>query len=142
MTSKNAILSFRFTWENIDELKGLLWDIHQSLNKRYNDIFCSLFKEEYFKDNQLTTDQIYQYCIDQQANKKDYIAYIRKKEQSKWMNLELGKAIELQQRIIVLIQKWLQDHHKEFLDNAQVIVEFDSHTHLLSILDDSDNNIL
>ena len=108
MTSKSAILSFRFTWENIDELKPILWDIQQSLSRKYTEIFCSLFKEEYFKNNQFTTEQIYQYCLNQQSDKTDYIAYIRKEQQSQWMYGELKEAIKLQQRIIVLIQKWLQ----------------------------------
>lgn len=133
--SKKIFLSFRFTGENFQDLKEILTDVKSELEAKKFNVFCSFDLEEYFQQEKMGLEEIYSYCIKEQKTCDCIIALIKSEESSKGMEMELSKAIEFQQKIILLIKSDLDFPH--FRTSAHQIIEFDEISQLSQKLKNS-----
>jgi hypothetical protein len=122
-------LSYRFTGENISELKKTLNNITNILEKNEHEVFCSINLEEEFRRKKLTTEEIYSFCTNKLCDTDIFLAFIKSEDPSYGMKLELEKAIELKKKIILIIKKDLD--FSEFRKNAEKIIEYDTYKDLL-----------
>jgi len=99
-------LSYRFTGEDPKELEPILQTIHDGLLKLgFSEVFCSLFLEEFFNEKKYTIEQRYDYCLDAQNDKDTFVAFLRSEAQSTGVKKEFSKALELNQKIILIIKQ-------------------------------------
>lgn len=115
-------LSYRFSGECPKHLEDVMGNITKSLNSRNYQVFCSLGLEEEFQNKQMTSDEIYAYCSQRQENSDIFMPIIKSEHPSSGMVMELEKAIELNQKNILLIQQDLE--FPQFREAAQQIIEY------------------
>lgn len=133
------ILSYRFTGEVMEELSPMLANIQAKLQEIwFSEIFCSLFLEDFFNEKGFSIDERYQYCLDAQKNKDFFIGFIKSEHQSTWMKMELDKALENKQQILLLIKEGIEKHHPEFIQHAHHTIKFQTIEWLYDILDGLD----
>lgn len=127
-----VFISYRFTGENLIELDTILWNIRDSLSKIGLDTFCSLWLEEYFRENNMSVDEIYDYCTNRLSGSDIFFAFIKSEEESRWMKMELDEAIKLNKKVVVAIKQWL--NHDIFRTNASKIIEYKTYEDLYNLL--------
>jgi len=127
-----AFLSYRFTGEDPVELDSILWKIRKSLSNIWLETFCSLWLEDFFRQNKMTADQIYCYCNNRLSESDIFLAFIKSEEESKWMKMELEEALRLNKKIVLAIKEWL--NHDNFRTNASKIIEFRTYDEIYEIL--------
>lgn len=121
---REIFLSYRFTGENPNDLEKILGNIQSKLQNSGHKVFCSYFLEEYFKEQRMTSKDIYSYCLERQADCNTFIALVKSKDISNGMELESTRAIELKQNYILLIKPDLAFPH--FRSAANQILEYNS----------------
>ena len=117
-----TFLSYKYTWEDIEELNIVLSSIKEKLEQKWLRTFCSLWLDDYFEEQKMTVDQIYKYCLDELKKTDMFLAFIKSEEESKWMKMELEEAKNLGKRIILIIKKWLR--YNNFRNAANKTIEF------------------
>ncbi|MDD5750587.1 MAG: nucleoside 2-deoxyribosyltransferase [Candidatus Pacebacteria bacterium] len=124
MAKSKILLSFRYTGENIEEVKETMQKIGQSLAKAGFENFCSFEREEFFKENNFTKRQILEYTL-KELDACDYIlAFIRSEEKSEGMLLEIGFGLAKNKKLILAIKKGAKT---VFLhDLAEQVIEFET----------------
>lgn len=120
----NIFLSYRFTGENLANLSKLLGGITKELRGKGHDVFCSLEEETYFSSQNMTSDEIYSYCLKRQEESDIFLPLIKSQDKSTGMELELEKARELGQHCALLIKEGLG--FQNFRDYAKEIIEYNS----------------
>lgn len=101
-----AILSYRFTGEDPKELEPLLKTIHTGLLELgFDEVFCSIFLETFFNENNYSAEQRYDYCIDEQKSKDVFVAFLRSHFQSTGVTKEFKEAQKLGQKIVLIIKE-------------------------------------
>lgn len=130
------ILSYRFTGEDPKELEPILQTIHDGLLKLgFSEVFCSLFLEEFFNEKKYTIEQRYDYCLDAQNDKDTFVAFLRSEAQSTGVKKEFSKALELNQKIILIIKQWIEQFHPEIVEAAwSSVIRFKTTEELSHIL--------
>lgn len=135
MNNPSWILSYRFTGEVIEELTPILESIQKKLvDIWFSEIFCSLFLEKFFDEQNYSIEERYAYCLQAQNNKDFFIGFIRSENPSTWMKMELEKAIENKQKILLLIKEGIEEHHPEFVKSATYTIKFQTIDDLLHTL--------
>jgi len=119
-------LSHKFTGLDYNDINNDLSYIKNNLIPKDSEYFCSLWMQDFFKKNNMTDNDIYDYCLIKQENSDIFLAYIVDKNPSKWMQLELDKAIKLNQKIIVIIKENLAGYpvFADFIDYADKLIFF------------------
>lgn len=141
--SPTWILSYRFTGEIMEELSPMLAAIQAKLQEIwFSEIFCSLFLEDFFNEQRFSIDERYQYCLDAQKNKDFFIGFIKSEHQSTWMKMELDKALENKQTILLLIKEGIEEHHPEFIQYAHYTIKFKTVEWLLNTLHTMDTQTM
>jgi len=125
-------ISYRFTGEDINELRTILARISDALELRSNEVFCSLFLEDFFRNNGFSADDIYAYCLEQLEAHEIVVFFIKSPNASKGMELELEHAISSRKKIVLAIQKQLI--FNEFRQAAHSVIEYDELSDLFCIL--------
>jgi hypothetical protein len=115
-------IAYRFTGEDFNELEKILGKIKSILESKGGDIFCSLFFEEHFKNRGFSTQGIFDYCLRQLKEHGIIFFFIKSREESKGMRLELEEAIRSNKKIILAIRENL--NFKEFRQAASQVIEF------------------
>jgi hypothetical protein len=128
-------ISYRFTGENIENLKSIIGEIKNILESKNNKIFCSLYEEDFFRENNFSVDAIYQYCNDKLVECDLVYFFIKSNESSKGMKLEFEEAKKYNKKIILLIQKDFSFF--EFRESANEIIEYDDFDHLYELLNNN-----
>jgi hypothetical protein len=125
-------VAYRYTGEDISKLEKILSKIKNILEKKGNDIFCSLFFNEHFESKKMSTNDVYKFCLEQLISHDLILFFIKSEEKSHGMELELRKAIEHKKKIVVAIQKNLC--FSEYRIRASKIIEFDDLPNLFNLL--------
>lgn len=97
----DVFLSFRFTGENHDILNYRLTRLKQIFEKFGLNVFCSFFLEDYFQENNFTTDEIYQFCEDQVLSSDIVFFFFTSHNHSNGMKKELRQALISEKKIIM-----------------------------------------
>ena len=121
---REIFLSYRFTGEDPKDLEKVLGTIKCKLLNSGHKVFCSYFLEEYFKEQGMTSKDIYSYCLERQADCNTFIALVKSEHKSNGMELESARAIELNQNYILLIKPELVFPH--FRSAAHQTIEYNS----------------
>ncbi len=127
-----AFISYRFTWEDPQELKSVLWRINDAFAMLGMSTFCSLHLEQFFRDNNMNAEEIYEYCNRRLEHSDILFAFIKSEHESKGMNLELDEAIKLNKKVILAIKEWLD--YPRFRTHAISVIEFQTIDHLVENL--------
>ncbi len=128
-------LSFKFSWEDINELQPVLSCIQKKLvDAGLSEVFCSLFLEQFFNEKWRSTQERYDYCLQHMHDKDLIVCLIKSHEKSHGMIGERDKALLYKQPILLLIKEWLEAHHPEFIENAHHVVKFTAIENLLETL--------
>ncbi|MCT4616704.1 MAG: hypothetical protein N4A38_00670 [Candidatus Gracilibacteria bacterium] len=119
-------LSHKFTGLKYEDINKDLSYIRDELFPSNSEYFCSLWMQEFFEKNNMSEDDIYKYCLEEQEKSNIFIAYITSDKMSKGMQLELDKAVELKQKIILIIKQDLIRDKKfsKFINNFDEIYSF------------------
>ena len=98
-------LAYRFTGEDPAILDQELGTIGEILKRGGHEVFCTFWKEQYFRDNNFGNKEIINYSLPQLETSDILIAYIKSNEKSEGMLLEIGYALGKGKRVIVLIKE-------------------------------------
>ena len=117
-------LSYRFTGEDPNQLNEILRNINSKLTSKGYDVFCSFLLENYFREREMSIEQIYNYCLREQESCDIFMPLINSNHRSSGMELELEKAKELRQRQILLIRKGLE--FTQFRNSSYKVIEYET----------------
>lgn len=95
--------------------------------------FCSLYKEEYFKEQKLSKEQRYKYYKKNVQDSDIVLFFIKSDHKSGGMEFELDQATRHKKEIILAIKEKLD--FPDFRKNAHDIIEYNNLKELYQILD-------
>jgi len=98
----SIFLSYRFTGEDPKELQIQLGGIRESLQFAGHDVACSFWLEPDFQRDRLTRDEIYARMLRIQGESDVFMAYVKSDARSYGMQIESKRAVELQQKYVLL----------------------------------------
>lgn len=125
-------LSYRFSGEDLKELEKILSTIKQTLEEKGHYVFCSFWKEDYFQKNNFTNKQILFHEFPEVEESDIILAFVKSKEKSEGMLLEIGYGLAHGKRLFLLVKK---DVSTTFLHStAEKVIEFESADELATIL--------
>ncbi len=123
-------LAYKFTGEIPKELTKILGQLKKILESQGHFVFCSLWKEDYFRENNFTNKQILKHSLKEIKRSDIFLALVKSDEKSEGLLLEAGYAMAQDKKIVLLIKR---DIPTVFLSEAaDQIIEFSD----LSELDD------
>lgn len=128
----NIFLAYRFTGENPQELETILSSIRDSLQSGGHHIVCTFWLSDFFKKQEFTTDQIYEYGLQRVDECDVFLAFVKSADPSKGMNMESRRAIEKNKKYLLAIKKGLD--FSEFRSAAHDIIEYSQLTEVYSNL--------
>lgn len=129
-----VFIAYKFTGEDIVKLWDTIKKVSESIKKTWNSVFNSFELLDYFAQNKMSVDEIYEYCTNRLDKSDIIIALIWSDDESKWMILELERSKNLNKKIIFFIQKDLTN--KSLLSFATKIIEFDKIEDIYEMLSD------
>jgi hypothetical protein len=118
----NIFLSYRFTGEDPKELDVVLGKIVDKLKSLGHGVFCSFFLEDFFKERNMSADDIYEYCLKEQEKCDTFLAFIKTSDESTGMEKELQKAQALEQKCVLAILEDLKFPH--FREQSDITFNF------------------
>ncbi|MDO8470038.1 MAG: nucleoside 2-deoxyribosyltransferase [bacterium] len=125
-------ISFRFTGEDMSELKGVIRGIEEALHAAGHETVCSVWEEEKFTKERFTPRQILEWALRELDSADTYLAFVKSTERSEGMLLEAGYALAKGKRFIVAVRR---DITTTFLRHiADTIIEYDSYGDLYAKL--------
>ncbi|MBI2663217.1 hypothetical protein HYX15_01655 [Candidatus Woesearchaeota archaeon] len=128
----HIFLGYRFTGENPEELKVNLRAICSSLEKAGHRIYCSLWEEHFYKENNYTADQIYEHALKKMQDCDAFLALVKSNDRSKGMNKEKEEAVRLNKKIYLAIKRGLD--FQDFRNVANEAIEWDNLEELCILL--------
>jgi hypothetical protein len=126
-------ISYRFTGEDKKILEVILGNITKTLKSKRYDFFCSFYKENYFKEQNFSRNQRYEYYIQKLKDCEIILFFIKSSDDSEGMKIELDQAIKHDKKIVIAIQKNLS--FTNFRKNAHDIIEYRNLEHFYKILE-------
>lgn len=129
-------LSHKLCWLSEHELKATLPKLVEVLYRFAEEIFCSYEYVERMKENEMTEEQNYARCLEQQKKADIVVWFLHYPETSWWMEQELQQAITDKQPYI-LLEKQIErrpSFYNEFEQYAQKIYTYASFDELLQQL--------
>jgi nucleoside 2-deoxyribosyltransferase len=115
-------LAFRFTGEDPKVLDQELKLITNALTEAGHEVFCSFWKEQFYRDNNFGPKEIINYSLPHLAAANALVAYIKSPEKSEGMLIEIGYALGLKKKVIVAIKNGIQTNFVTTL--AQHVMQF------------------
>ena len=132
-------IAYRFTGEDPKELGSFLGYICDSLKSRGHDVFCSFWLKDFFRERCYTTEQIYEYCLNEMDSRDTFLAVVKSEHKSDGMRRELEKAKSAGKRYILAIKEGLD--FQNFRETAHKIIEYTDIHHLAGQLELLDKNL-
>lgn len=133
----NISLAYKFTGENFKHLKYLMGNIKESLDEKNHKIFCSLFLENEFQNEGLSSDEIYTRCANEQEYYDNIIYVLDSNQRSKGMEIELEKAIEYGQKQFIINRAGV--FRPNFYHGVSEVITFQKYDKLFDILKKNNN---
>lgn len=118
----DIFLSYRFTGEDPRELGEILKKIVKVLENSGHKVFCSFTLESFFQEQKWSADDIYNYCLKRQEECNTFLAFIKSPDKSVGMEKEFQKALDLDQKRILVIREQLDFFH--FREKSHHILEY------------------
>ena len=109
MKKQRVFISYRFTGEDPEQLKGIISQIHEAIEKAGHSHYSTIFESEQFANLKFSSKQIMEKAF-KEIDKSDLILFfIKSLEVSQGMLMELGYAIAKKKKIILAIQRDIKD---------------------------------
>ena len=128
-----VFISYRFTGEDINELKKLMEKVGDALNKAGHEHYCTVWDSQKFAEEKFTGKQIMDYGL-KELDKADIVLFLVKSEHlSEGMLVEAGYTIAKKKKSLLLINKNVKSHILRRLFESNT-TEFDNLDDLLTKL--------
>jgi hypothetical protein len=101
-TQTRYFLSYKFTGINVSELHEQIDPIVSTIKSHNNDVFCNLYYNDHYLENQFSAKQIMDHCFNEMKSCNAYIAYVSDIF-SGGMAIECGYAYSLGLKIIACL---------------------------------------
>jgi hypothetical protein len=125
-------ISYRYTGEDPKKLNLILNKLEKVLNKNGHEVFHSMKLEKYFIENNFSNKEIYKKCLEIQEESDICLALVKSPENSRGMEKEFIKSIEIEQRYILAIKKYLD--FPEYRASAEKVIEYNNFKDLCDLL--------
>ncbi len=106
----NIYLSYKQSWLNEKLLRKELKKIKDILTNKWHKVFVWILDEP--NRDKLTSDEIMRITKEKIKDSDLILCYIKYKEKSEWMLLELGIWYALNKKIKILMKRSLQDERR------------------------------
>lgn len=117
-----VFISYKFTGEDHQTLKGYLGVICESLTELGLDYYCSFGNEGVFRDNGYTAKEIMSHAFGELDQCDAVLVFLNSDNKSEGMLIEVGYAIANQKPIILLQREKVFSHSLRGVANQ--ILEF------------------
>ncbi len=120
---KKVFVSFRFTGEDKKELKKIIPEIHNSLEKIGYKVYSTIFDSEKFSEENWTGKEIMKRVFREIDNSDLVLFFVRNSKVSQGMLVELGYSLAKKKELLLAIQK----NVKESIFRRQIdqVIEFE-----------------
>ena len=96
-------VAYRFTGEGSRELSTVLGGVCEALRSAGHDVFCSIDKESWFKEQGRGAERIYEYCLDELIDADAILCFVRTSDKSSGIEREVRKSIQLGKPITLAV---------------------------------------
>lgn len=123
---KSVFISHKFTGLSFEEMDTFLSPVVRHYEDAWVPVFCSLYLEDWFKQQQWDVDMIYERCCKQQELYEITIWIIWSDSDSYWMSIELHRAISLAKPYILLYKAGLENMERldKYISSSVMIRSF------------------
>ncbi len=126
------VISYRYTGEDLVELRNQLEKIKAVLELNGHELFYSMLKDDYFKENHFSNRQILEDFLSYIHDADFHLVLVKSAEKSEGMLIEVGYSRALKKPLILFIQR---DVRTVFLrELAVAVIEFDTVSSLMEQL--------
>lgn len=126
---KKIFVAYKFTGENVKELKITIPKICSALKNSGYSTYCTIFDEDQFNNENWSGKKIMQKAFKEIDSSDACLFFVRTPEESKGMLIEMGYSFGKQKKIILAVQKDLEENH--FSRHIDEKIEFDTFENLL-----------
>ena len=106
---KKAFISFRYTGEDKAELKRIIPQLHESLEKAGYGVYSTIFDSDKFAEENISGKKIMQKAF-QEIDSSDLILFfVRSSDISQGMLVELGYSLAKGKNLLLAIQKDIKE---------------------------------
>jgi nucleoside 2-deoxyribosyltransferase len=106
---KKVFISYRFTGENRVKLKKTISQIHDSIEEAGHGHYSTIFDSEQFANEKWSGKQIMDKAFAEIDDSDLILFFVKSHEISQGMLVELGYALAKKKKIMLAIQKDVQD---------------------------------
>lgn len=131
--NKKIFISYRFSGEDLKTLHEIMDNITRIIQTKGYNFFCSLYHEEYFKEQKLSKAQRYEYYKQNVKDSDIILFFIKSEHKSGGMEFELGQATLHKKEIILAINEKLD--FQDFRKNANDTIKYNNLKEFYEILD-------
>jgi nucleoside 2-deoxyribosyltransferase len=125
-------IAYKFTGEDINELRQTLSEICGVLHDSGYSTYCSIEQEDTFQKQGHTHQQIIKSALNELSSSDALLAYVNSSSRSEGQLMELGYAMAKDKPIILAYKKGVNVHSSKAV--ADRLIEFADHTDLLKKL--------
>jgi nucleoside 2-deoxyribosyltransferase len=126
-------ISYKYTGEDIPELKLFMKKICDSLGKKNHNFYCTLWEDEE-KFNSQSKIEILQHAFNEIDKSDLVLVLLKSNEKSEGMLVEFGYCLANRKRIILMVSK---DVKKTYLrDLTKEVIEYDTEEDLINKLEE------
>lgn len=101
-------ISHKYSGEDPEDFGRSISRIRAILEEKGHSIFCTYWKEDYYRANKFTKMQILDHFLAELKESDVCLAYVRSPQPSEGMLLELGYALAMDKRIVVAIKEGVE----------------------------------
>jgi nucleoside 2-deoxyribosyltransferase len=114
-------VSYRFTGENLVELKKLIQKVCNALNKAGYENYCTMWDSSKFKEKKFTGRQIMEHAFKEIDNSEVFLLLVKSEKISEGMLIEAGYAFAKKKKVLLFINKNVKHHILKRLFNDSII---------------------
>lgn len=120
---RKIFISYKFSGEDIRELKEILGLLISKLRDLGNFVYCSIEDESWFYERKKSNREILDRAFEKLDESDLVIVFVNSQEKSEGMLLEIGYSLAKNKKIISLIRKGVKMNFlPEFSEN---VIEFE-----------------
>jgi nucleoside 2-deoxyribosyltransferase len=102
---KKVFISFRYTGENKAELKRIIPQLHETLEKAGYVVYSTIFDSDKFAEENISGKEIMRKAFQEIDNSDLILFFVRTSDISQGMLVELGYSLAKRKNLLLAIQK-------------------------------------
>ncbi len=127
-------IAYKFTGEDVNELRRTLSEICAVLHGVGYSTYCSIEQEDDFQRQGHTHQQIIENALQELRSSDALLAYVNSSARSEGQLMEIGYALAKNKPVILVHKTGTNVHSSKVMANQ--VIEFDDHADLLKKLAD------